>query len=206
MIPKKTHIAVFLSGRGSNFLALKRASDRPEANFRIVVVISDRKKAPGLDKARRAGIPAFHVAPRTFPDKPSCERAIVSILVRYQVELVCLAGYMRLIGRELLAAFPDRILNIHPALLPAFPGLDAQRQALEYGVGVSGCTVHIVDSGMDSGPIILQQAVPVGAGDTVDTLSARILRREHRLYPRAVQLYCAGHLHISGRRVIIEEP
>lgn len=197
------NVVVFLSGRGSNFLSLYRASQRPSANFRIVAVVSDKPAAAGVARARRLGLPVYVERPRDYPDKSAYERRLIESLRPHAPELICLAGYMRLVGEELLRAFPGRILNIHPALLPAFPGLDAQEQALAYGVKVAGCTVHFVDGGVDSGPIVLQQAVPVREDDTADSLAKRILRREHILYPRAVQLFFAGRLHLQGRRVII---
>ena len=200
---KRGRVAVLLSGRGTNFEAIWRASRRPWARFRVVLVISDNPEAPGLEKAKRHGLEAVAVVPRNFPDKAAYEKHLVSLLRAAAVELICLAGYMRLVGNELLQSYPNRIMNIHPALLPAFPGLYAQRQALEYGARLSGCTVHFVDQGVDSGPIILQRAVPVRPGDSEEALSARILRQEHRLYPRAVRLFFRNRLRIAGRRVII---
>ena len=176
-------VAVFLSGRGSNFTALARASRQPGANFSVRLVICDRQNAPGLRKAARLAIPAFHIDPGNFPGKASYENEICGHLQRENIDLICLAGYMRLVGPVLLGKYPGRIMNIHPALLPSFPGLDAQRQALQHGVKVSGCTVHFVDAGTDSGPIIAQRAVAVRAGDTPEALGRRILRQEHRLFP-----------------------
>ncbi|MCU0275424.1 MAG: phosphoribosylglycinamide formyltransferase [Acidobacteria bacterium] len=199
------NIAVLLSGRGSNFAAIVRASRRANANFSVRLAISDRFDAPGLRRAERFHIPAQYVDPRAFPDKAAYETQICELLEKERIDLVCLAGYMRLVGPVLLSRFAGRILNIHPALLPSFPGLDAQAQALRHGVKVSGCTVHFVDSGTDTGPIIAQQAVAVHPDDDVDKLSRRILRQEHRLYPRVVHLFCAGRLHIQGRHVIINE-
>ncbi len=199
-------VAVLLSGRGSNFAALHRRSLLPEANYRIVTVISDKKGAPGLELARQAGVPALHLAPRSFPDAAAFEREVAARLEEAGTELVCLAGYMRLVGPTLLGRFPGRILNIHPALLPSFPGLHAQAQALAWGVKVSGCTVHFVDSGMDTGPIVLQQAVAVEEGDDGESLSRRILEQEHLLYGRAVQLFFSGRLRLSGRHVTIAPP
>ncbi len=200
---QKGKIAVLLSGRGSNFEALYRASLHAGANFEISTVISDKKKAPGLEKARAFGITAFHVSPGSFITREDYEARIVQLLSQREVQLVCLAGYMRIVGQTLLQAFPNRIMNIHPALLPAFPGLHAQRQAVEHGVRFSGCTVHFVDGGMDTGPIILQRCVQVEAGDTEETLGARILEQEHRAFPEAVCLFFDKKLKISGRRVII---
>lgn len=185
--------------------AIFRASRKPDANFSIQLVISDQENAPGLGKAEAFGIPSHCLPLKKFPDKRSQEHEICALLEREVIDLVCLAGYMRLIGSELLENFPGRIMNIHPALLPSFPGLHAQRQALRHGAKVSGCTVHFVDSDLDGGPIIVQQAVQVHAADSEDTLSQRILRQEHRLYPRAIRLYFAGSLQIQGRTVIIKD-
>lgn len=200
----KGRIAVFLSGRGSNFTAMVRASRKADANFSVHLVICDRQDAPGLKKASRIGIPACYINPRQFPDKAAYENEICGHLQRENIDLICLAGYMRLIGPVLLDKYPGRIMNIHPALLPSFPGLDAQEQALRYGVKVSGCTVHFVDAGTDSGPVIAQQAVAVREGDTQEALNRRILRHEHRLYPWAVRQFFAGRLQIQGRTVIIK--
>lgn len=200
----KGNIAVLLSGRGSNFAAIVRSSRAAGANFAVRLAISDRGDAAGLRKAARFGIPARHVDPASFPDKAAYETRLCEMLAGERIDLVCLAGYMRLVGPVLLNRFPGRIMNIHPALLPSFPGLDAQAQALRFGVKVSGCTVHFVDAGMDSGPIIAQQAVALRPGDDLQALSRRILRQEHRLYPRAISLFCAGRLQIAGHTVIIQ--
>lgn len=205
-VAQKGRIAVLLSGRGSNFEAIYGHSQKSAANFEIVVVISDKADARGLQRAKDLLLPAFFVPVKEFKNKRAYETHILDILGRYRVELICLAGYMRLVGGVLLAAFENRILNIHPALLPSFPGLNAAGQALHYGVKVSGCTVHFVDDGVDSGPIIGQRAVEVKADDSVDTLAARILKEEHRLYAEAISLYFAGRLKIEGRRVIILSP
>jgi phosphoribosylglycinamide formyltransferase 1 len=198
-------IAVLLSGRGSNFTAMVRDSRRADANYSVCLVVSDQENAPGLRKAAAFGIPAHGLPLKTFADRAAQEREICRLLESAGIDLVCLAGYMRLIGPELLEKFPGRILNIHPSLLPACPGLNAQRQALRQGLKVSGCTVHFVDSGLDSGPIIAQQAVRVRANDDENSLSLRILRQEHLLYPRVIRLYFAGRLQIRGRRVIISD-
>lgn len=198
-------VGILLSGRGSNFEAIYRESTEESANFKIVTVISNKKKARGLERARELGIPAYYIAPRKYESREDYESAIVDILNEHQCRLVCLAGYMRLVGERLLQDFPNRIMNIHPALLPAFPGLDAQKQALEYGAKVSGCTVHFVDGGMDTGPIILQTPVPIEEGDDEETLSQRILTQEHRLYSKAISLFFSNKLKIQGRRVIILE-
>ncbi|MEI6614220.1 MAG: phosphoribosylglycinamide formyltransferase [Chrysiogenales bacterium] len=201
----KGRVAVLLSGRGSNMEAIFRASQKTNANFSIRLVISDQENAPGLRKASAFNIPSHCLPLGKFMDKNSQEREICDILQREGIELICLAGYMRLIGPELLEKFPGRILNIHPSLLPSFPGLHAQKQALRQGAKISGCTVHFVDSGLDSGPIIAQKAVRVLADDNEEVLSQRILRQEHDLYPCAIRLYFAGHLQIRGRTVIIAD-
>ena len=202
---KMGNVAVLLSGRGSNFAAIVRASRSAGANFTVRLAVSDRKDAPGLAKARRLGIPAFHADPKQFPDKAAYEEHVCALLAAEKTDLVCLAGYMRLVGPVLLSRFAGRILNIHPALLPSFPGLDAQGQALRHGVKVSGCTVHFVDAGTDTGPIIAQRAVAVHGDDSEETLSQRILRQEHRLYPWVIAQFFAGRLQVRGRSVMISE-
>jgi len=197
---------VLISGRGSNLQSLIDAIKAGTLDADIAIVISNRASAPGLMRAREAGIEAMHLSPRDYPTRDDYDRAIVEVLRARQVGLVCLAGFMRLVGPPLLDAFPERILNIHPSLLPAFPGLDAQRQAFEYGVRVTGATVHLVNSELDAGPIIVQAAVPVLPDDTVDTLSARILVEEHRLYPDAVRLVLDGGWTIDGRRFVQRRP
>jgi phosphoribosylglycinamide formyltransferase 1 len=195
-------IGVLISGRGSNLQSIIDAVRGGRLDAHIGVVVSNRADAAGLMRARDAGIEARIVNARDFPDKETCDRAIADILLDSRVELVCLAGFMRIVGKPLLQAFPNRILNIHPSLLPAFPGLDAQRQALEHGVRFAGATVHLVTSELDGGPIVLQAAVPVLPGDTVDTLSARILIEEHRIYPEAIQRVLSGKWHLDGRRFV----
>ena len=198
----KKRIGVLLSGRGSNFEALADsvASGRiPDAE--ISVVISHRENAPGIERARVRGIDAC-VIPSKGLDREVYDQQVVSVLQEKKVDLVCLAGYMRLLSSYFVCAFPERILNIHPSLLPAFPGLESQRQALEHGVKFAGCTVHLVDENLDAGPIVLQAAVPVQDSDTVDSLSARILAEEHRIYSEAVKMILEGRYRIEGRRVI----
>ena len=175
---------------------------RGDLDARIAVVVSNRPDAPGLDRARQAGIEAMCLEPREYADRGAFDRAMVDVLRARDVGLVCLAGFMRLIGPPLLEAFPNRILNVHPSLLPAFPGLDAQRQALEHGVRVTGATVHLVNAELDAGPIVLQAPVPVLDHDTVETLSARILVEEHRIYPEAIRLVLNGGWSIDGRRFL----
>ena len=169
----------------------------------VRVVISDNPGAYALERARRGQVPAFLIERNNFASRSDFESAIVDKLKEHEVELICLAGYMRIVGQTLLRAFPNHTLNIHPALLPAFPGLEAQRQAFEHGVKVSGCTVHFLDAKVDHGPIICQTAVEVYEDDTVETLRQRILKEEHRLYPKAIQLYAEGRLKIEGRRVCV---
>jgi phosphoribosylglycinamide formyltransferase-1 len=164
-------------------------------------VVSDVATAHALERARRGGVEARHVDPKAYPTRGDFDRAVVAILQEAAVDLVCLAGFMRLLGADFVAAYRNRIMNIHPALLPAFPGLHVQRKAVEYGVKVSGCTVHFVDEGTDTGPIIIQAAVPVADDDTEETLAARILRYEHRIYPQAIRLFAEGRLQVQGRRV-----
>jgi len=197
------NISVLVSGRGSNLQCIMDACAAGQIQARVAVVISDHSDAYALERARQAGIPAVAVTVRDYPDKAAYEQQIVEVLQQHDVHLVCLAGYMRLVGPTLLNAYTGRIMNIHPALLPSFPGLHAQEQAWNYGVKFSGCTVHFVDDGMDTGPIVLQAVVPVYDEDTPDTLTERILEQEHRIYAEAVRLYCAGKLIIDGRKVRI---
>ena len=194
-------VGVLASGRGSNLQALLDAAARPGYPARVGIVIADRERAPALARADAAGVPAVFLDPKGYEDRAAYDAALSERLERAGVELVCLAGFMRILGPAFVRAWRGRVMNIHPALLPAFPGLHAQRQALEYGVKVAGATVHFVDEGVDSGPIILQAAVPVEPDDTEETLSARILAEEHRLYPEAVRLYAEGRLQVEGRRV-----
>lgn len=200
-----TRLGVLLSGRGSNFLAIHEAIARGELPAEIALVASDRPEAPGLTRARELGLPAaaFRVGEE---GRAAQEAELLEALRGAGAEWVCLAGYMRLLSPVFLAAYPDRILNIHPSLLPAFPGRDAQRQALEHGVKVSGCTVHLVDGGLDSGPIVVQRAVPVLEGDTVESLAARILAEEHRAYPEALRRLLSEPWRLEGRRVVFAGP
>jgi phosphoribosylglycinamide formyltransferase-1 len=195
-------IAVLVSGRGSNLQSIVDAIAAGILDATIAVVISNRAEAPALLRAREAGIEALHLSARTYADRDAYDRAIADALAARNVELVCLAGFMRLVGPPILEAFASRIVNIHPSLLPAFPGVEAQRQALEHGVRVSGATVHLVTGELDGGPIVLQSAVPVLPDDTVDALSARILVEEHRLYPQAIALILAGGWSLDGRRFV----
>jgi phosphoribosylglycinamide formyltransferase-1 len=194
-----TKLGVLISGRGSNLQALIEAANDGRLPASIAVVISNREDAAGLHRARRAGIETVTLPHTGWPSRDDYDRALARELQARGVRLVCLAGFMRRIGRPLLEAYPDGILNIHPSLLPAFPGLHAQRQALAHGVKVTGATVHFVSAELDGGPIILQRAVPVEDGDTPDTLAARILEEEHRLYPEAVALVLQGGWSLDGR-------
>jgi phosphoribosylglycinamide formyltransferase-1 len=195
-------IGVLISGRGSNLQSIIEAVRSARLDATVAVVVSSRAEAAGLTRAREASIENLYVNPREHADRDAYDRAIAEILRERQVSLVCLAGFMRLVGSPLLDAFPDRILNIHPSLLPAFPGLDAQRKALEHGVRIAGATVHLVNAELDAGPIILQAAVPVLEDDTVETLSARILVEEHRIYPEAIGLVLDGGWAVVGRRFL----
>ena len=195
-------IGVLISGRGTNLQALIDAARDGRLNARIAVVISNKRSAAGLDRARAAGIEPLVINHRDYGSRDAFDAAVASALRERGVQLVCLAGFMRLVGPPLLAAFPNAILNIHPSLLPAFPGIDAQAQAIAHGVKVSGVTVHLVTGELDGGPIVQQAAVPVRDDDTPDTLAARILVEEHRIYPEAVSAVLAGSWRIEGRRFV----
>jgi phosphoribosylglycinamide formyltransferase-1 len=195
-----------ISGRGSNLQALIDAIGDRRLDATIAVVISNRADAAGLDRARAAGIETVTLSHRGFASRDDYDRALVKELQARGVGLVCLAGFMRLVGTPLIDAFPNRILNIHPSLLPAFPGLDAQTQAIEHGVKVSGVTVHLVTAELDGGPIVVQRAVPVIAGDTAETLAARILEEEHRAYPEAVRMILDGGWSVEGRCFVAKFP
>lgn len=196
-------IGVLISGRGSNLQALIDATKDGRLDASIAIVISNHADAPGLDRARAAGIPTAVLSHRDWGSRDDYDRALAAELQRHDVNVVCLAGFMRRVGAPLLSAFPHAIINIHPSLLPSFPGVDAQRQALEHGVKVTGVTVHLVDAALDAGPIILQRAVPVLDADTPETLAARILVEEHRLYPEAVQTVLDGSWSLVGRRFVV---
>jgi len=196
-------IGVLVSGRGSNLAAILEACARPGFPAHVAVVISDRERALALERARAAGVEALWIDPKDFADREAFDAVLVRELTARGVGLVCNAGFMRILSPVYVRAFAGRALNIHPSLLPSFPGLHAQRQALDHGAKVAGATVHFVDEGMDSGPIVLQAAVPVEPGDTEETLAARILVQEHRIYPEAIRLFAEGRLRIEGRRVIV---
>jgi len=198
----KKRIGVLLSGRGSNFEALADSVAAGRIpNAEIAVVVSNREGAPGIERARARGIPALEI-PSKGLEREAYDKLVAAALEEKRVDLVCLAGYMRLLSAYFVTAFPNRILNIHPSLLPAFPGLEAQRQALEHGAKFSGCTVHFVDENLDAGPIVLQAVVPIEDADTPETLAERILREEHRIYSEAVRIVLEGRYRIEGRRVL----
>lgn len=195
-------IGVLISGRGSNLQAIIDSIADGRLDATIAVVISNRADAAGLERAQRAGIETLRIDHRSYASRAAFDRAVAGELRKRDVALVCLAGFMRLLSAEFVDAFPNRILNVHPSLLPAFPGLNGQAQAWEYGVKVSGATVHVVTAELDAGPIVRQAVVPVEAADTVDTLAARILAAEHRIYPEAIGIMLDGGWRIAGRRFI----
>jgi len=195
-------LAILLSGRGSNLEAIANHIANGSLEASIAVVVSNRPEARGLALARERGLPAV-VIPSKGIDREAYDRSLLQELRKHSVDLVCLAGYMRLLSAGFVREFPNRILNIHPSLLPAFPGLDAQRQALDYGVKLSGCTVHFVDEYLDAGPVLLQAAVPVYDDDTEESLAARILKEEHRIYSEAIRIVLRGDYRIEGRRVTL---
>jgi phosphoribosylglycinamide formyltransferase-1 len=196
-------LGILLSGRGSNFEAIARNVQAGKVPAEIAVVISNKEEAPGLAKAREMGL-ATRFIPSKGKEREAFDREVVAVLREFQVDVVCLAGFMRILSPYFIREFPRRILNIHPALLPAFGGMEAQKQALEYGVRFSGCTVHIVDEGVDTGPIVCQAVVPVLDDDTAETLSARILKEEHRIYSEAVCLLVEDAVRFEGRRVLLK--
>ncbi|HMA53329.1 MAG TPA: phosphoribosylglycinamide formyltransferase [Acidobacteriota bacterium] len=200
---KKGRIAVFLSGRGSNFMAIREAVERGAIDAEIALVLSNKADAPGLLKARDWGLETLFLDPKLFATREDFDRAVIGEVQGRRIDLVCLAGYMRVLTPALCDAFQYRIINIHPALLPSFPGLHVQQKAIDWGVRFSGCTVHFVAAEVDMGPIILQAVVPVLQDDTEETLAARILVEEHKIYPEAVGLYFEGRIEVRGRRVFI---
>jgi phosphoribosylglycinamide formyltransferase-1 len=201
---KRVTVGVLVSGRGSNLQSIIDAVEEGRLDARVTVVLSDREDAFGLERAKKHGIAAAWVDPSPHGSREEYDRALVIRLREADVELVVLAGFMRILGPPFVKSFKNRIMNIHPALLPSFPGLHVQAKALEHGARFSGCTVHFVDAGVDTGPIIIQACVPVLDGDTEESLSERILRQEHRIYPRAIQLYAEGRIKIKERRVFVE--
>lgn len=202
-------VAVLASGRGSNLQAIIDGIEAGQMQASIVAVISNKKDAVALERARKHGLKDLFVDPKPFAGQPdsreSYDRALLAMLQQHDVELVLLAGYMKIVTAVLVNAYANRMMNIHPSLLPSFPGLDVQKKAIEWGCKLAGCTVHFVTEGVDEGPIILQAAVPILDDDTPETLAARILVQEHKLYSRAVQLFAEGRLRVDGRRVLIEQ-
>lgn len=202
-------VAVLASGRGSNLQAIIDSIEANLVQATVVAVISNKKDAVALERARKHGLKDLFVDPKPFAGQPDSreayDRALLAILQQHEVELVLLAGYMKIVTAVLVNAYANRMMNIHPSLLPSFPGLDVQKKAIEWGCKLAGCTVHFVTEGVDEGPIILQAAVPILDDDSSETLAARILVQEHKLYPRAVQLFAEGRLHVDGRRVLIEQ-
>jgi len=205
----RKRLGVLVSGSGTNLQAILDACSSGRIDAEVVVVISNNPAAYALERAKKSGVETVVVDPKKFSGREEYDRELVRVLKSKNVDLVILAGFMRIITSVLIKEFPMRIMNIHPALLPSFPGLHAQRQALEYGVKFTGCTVHFVTEQVDAGPIIIQAVVPVLEGDNEETLTKRILEQEHRIYPQAIQLFCEGRLKVEGRRVRIaggEEP
>lgn len=201
-------VAVLASGRGSNLQALIDAIEAGQVQARIVAVISNKKEAVALERARKHGIKDLFVDPKPFAGRPDSreayDRSLLEVLQQHEVELVLLAGYMKIVTTVLVNAYANRMMNIHPSLLPAFPGLEVQKKAIDWGCKLAGCTVHFVTEGVDEGPIIIQAAVPILDADTPETLASRILVQEHKVYPRAVQLFAEGRLRVNGRRVFID--
>ena len=200
---KKGRIAIFLSGRGSNFMAIHDAIVAGEINAEIVLVFSNKKEAPGLKIAQERNLETLHLNPKEYSSREAYDEAIIHEIQKRNVDLICLAGYMKILTTLFCNTFKNRIINIHPALLPSFPGLHVQQKAIDWGVRYSGATVHFVTAEVDMGPIILQAVVPVLQDDTEDTLSERILKEEHKIYPEAVKLFFEGSLEVHGRRVFI---
>jgi len=202
-------VAVLASGRGSNLQAIIDAIEAGQVQAKIVAVISNKQDAVALERARKHGLPDLFVDPKPFAGRPDSreayDQALLDLLKKYDVELVLLAGYMKIVTAVLLNSYANRMMNIHPSLLPSFPGLDVQRKAIEWGCKLAGCTVHFVTEGVDEGPIILQAAVPILDSDTAESLAARILEQEHKIYPRAVRLFAENRLRVEGRRVLIEQ-
>ncbi len=202
-------LGVLLSGRGSNLQAIIDAIEGGALSAEIAVVVSNKQEAAGLERARKHGVPVVWLDPKPLAGRPDSreayDRAMLDVLRKYEVDLVLLAGYMKIVTAVLVAAYENRMMNIHPSLLPSFPGLDVQKKAIEHGCKIAGCTVHFVTEGVDEGPIIVQAAVPIVEGDTADGLAARILEQEHRIYPHAIQLYAEGRLRVEGRRVMVAE-
>ncbi len=205
MISRPFKIGILASGRGSNLQAIIDSVERGDLDAEVAVILSNKENAQALERGKKHNIECVFVDPKTYPDKESFDCEMIRRLREKQVDLICLAGYMRILGAEFIATFQGKILNIHPSLLPAFPGLSPQQQALDSGAKTSGCTVHFVELAVDAGPIVLQSSVPVRDSDGVDELSQRILEQEHIIYPRAIKLFLENRLTISGRRVLIKD-
>lgn len=203
---KLLRIGVLASGSGTNLQAIIDRCQDGSLAAEIAIVITNNPDAGALDRAGKASIPTLCINHRDFSRREDFDNAVVKALQEAKVDLVALAGFMRIITQTFIDAFPERVINIHPALLPAFPGLHVQQQAIDYGARFSGCTVHLVDGGVDTGPIIIQAVVPILPGDTAETLAARILEQEHKIYPRAIQLIAQGRVHVKGRQVTIDSP
>jgi phosphoribosylglycinamide formyltransferase 1 len=197
---KEFRLGVLVSGRGTNLQAIIDWIAKETPNVKIALVISNKENAPALERCKRHGIQSTHLNPKSFKNKFAFDKAMVTRLKESSIDLICLAGFMRILSAEFIHAFPKKIINVHPSLLPAFPGLHSQKQALEYGVKLAGCTVHFVDEGVDTGPIICQASVPVFDNDTEETLSDRILTEEHKLYPKAIQSIMSNQIVICGRK------
>jgi phosphoribosylglycinamide formyltransferase-1 len=200
-----TNLGVLVSGSGTNMQAIIDSIEAKRLDARIKIVISNNPNAYAIERAKKHQIPIFIIQDNHFPTREDCDKHLIGILKNHAVDLVVMAGFMRLLSPIFIKSFPMKIMNIHPALLPAFPGLHVQKKAVEYGVKFSGCTVHLVDEGIDTGPIIIQAVVPVHEDDTEETLVQRILKQEHRIYPQAIQLFAQGRLEIKGRKVIIKD-
>ena len=202
-------VAVLASGRGSNLQSIINAIEAGQVQAQIVAVISNKKDAVALERARKHELNDLFVDPKPFVGRPDSreayDRSLLEVLQQHNVELVLLAGYMKIVTAVLVNAYANRMMNIHPSLLPSFPGLDVQKKAIDWGCRLAGCTVHFVTEGVDEGPIVIQAAVPILDDDTPETLAARILVQEHKVYPRAVQLFAEGRLHVEGRRVLIDD-
>lgn len=206
MTPKKFRLGVLVSGRGTNLQSILDAIGKGEVPAEVGVIISNKETAPALERGRQHGVESIFLNPKDFASREAYDRELVTLLNARDIDLICLAGYMKILTADFIRAFAGKIINIHPSLLPAFPGLDVQQKALDHGVKFAGCTVHFVEEEVDTGPIVLQAVVPVQDGDTAETLSARILEQEHQIYPRAIQLIAENRLRIQGRRVLIQEP
>lgn len=206
MLKNAFKLGVLVSGRGTNLQSILDQIEAGNIPAEVAIIISNKKAAPAVERGRQSGIKTVYVNPKDYADRPAYDAALVKLLKEHSVNLVCLAGYMRILTADFIRAFAGKIINIHPSLLPAFPGLDVQQRALDAGVKFSGCTVHFVEEEVDTGPIILQAVVPVENDDDADSLADRILKEEHKIYPEAVRLIAENKIRIEGRRVLIQEP